>query len=240
MKRKELKLKSRKELSGNVFKLFLCLLVIAVFSYVSINISVNLTFAPMLKILNKLPLNTEMSLSYVKNFMISNLLSIPPITYVWTAIIIIFSSIVLPALQFSFNKLCLELSRGKEISFSNFFENISKLRIILKIFLLALLQQILIVLWTLLFIIPGIIKSFSYSMSYYVLMDNPNMTPCEALKESQRLMVGHKWKFFVLGLSFIWWNILAVLTLGIAYIYVIPYTQITYANFYNSLQLKTQ
>lgn len=102
-------------------------------------------------------------------------------------------------------------------------------------FLLYLLNSIFVALWTLLFIIPGIIKSFAYSMSPYILADNPNMTQKEARKQSERLMNGNKFRLFCLELSFIGWIFLSILTCGILLIWVIPYMQTAVAAFYDDL-----
>lgn len=91
-------------------------------------------------------------------------------------------------------------------------------------------------LWSLLFVIPGIIKSFSYSMSTYILAENKGKPALECIKESQEMTEGHKMDLFVLGLSFIGWGFLCVITFGIAAIWVLPYAQATYANAYNSLK----
>lgn len=90
-------------------------------------------------------------------------------------------------------------------------------------------------LWTLLFIIPGIIKSYSYCMSFYILADHPEITVREALNESKRMTQGHKMDLFILQLSFIGWGILATLTFGIGYFWLIPYMQVTMANTYKKL-----
>lgn len=105
-----------------------------------------------------------------------------------------------------------------------------------KAFVLNLLTGIYIFLWSLLFIIPGIIKQYEYSMSFYILADHPEMTASEAIRESRRIMNGHKMDYFVLILSFIGWNLLSAFTFGIAGIYVIPYMQATCANFYNDIK----
>ena len=91
-------------------------------------------------------------------------------------------------------------------------------------------------LWTLLFVIPGIIKTLSYSMAYYVLAENPQMSANEALNESKAIMDGHKMDLFVLYLSSIPWMLLGSITLGIAYIYVMPYMQLTITNFYHKIK----
>lgn len=96
-------------------------------------------------------------------------------------------------------------------------------------------QLLWVFLWTLLFIIPGIIKSYSYCMSFYILADHPEITVREALNESKRMTQGHKLDLFILQLSFIGWGILATLTFGIGYFWLIPYMQVTMANTYKKL-----
>ena len=91
-------------------------------------------------------------------------------------------------------------------------------------------------LWSLLLIVPGIIKSLSYSMAMYILAENKGKGALECINESKALTNGHKGELFVLGLSFIGWMLLGYITLGIVYIWVIPYMQATYANAYQSLK----
>ena len=91
-------------------------------------------------------------------------------------------------------------------------------------------------LWTLLFIIPGIIKSISYSMSLYILAENKGKGALECINESKAMTEGHKMDLFVLSLSFLGWILLGILTLGIAFIWIIPYMNATYMNAYNSLK----
>jgi len=91
-------------------------------------------------------------------------------------------------------------------------------------------------LWSLLFIIPGIIKAISYSMSMYILAENKGKPALECIKESKEMTQGHKSELFVLGLSFIGWMLLGSLTLGIGYIWILPYMNTTYANAYKSLK----
>ena len=91
-------------------------------------------------------------------------------------------------------------------------------------------------LWMLLFIIPGIIMSYSYIMTPYIIAENPNASAKAAMKKSVRMMKGHKWELFVLQLSFIGWGVLTVLTFGILAIYVVPYMEASVANFYQSLK----
>lgn len=105
-------------------------------------------------------------------------------------------------------------------------------------FCVYLLMTVFTFLWTLLFIIPGIIKSISYSMSYYILAENPELSASEVINRSKELTQGHKWDIFVTYLSFIGWGILACLTLGIGYLWLTPYMNITMANVYKQLSDK--
>lgn len=98
------------------------------------------------------------------------------------------------------------------------------------------MMTLFIMLWSLLFIIPGIIKSFSYAMMPYIMMDDPNKTWKEALAESKQMMNGHKWDFFVLIMSFFGWILLVALTWGILIVYAGPYMQQAEANFYRALK----
>ena len=97
------------------------------------------------------------------------------------------------------------------------------------------LSQLFIFLWSLLFIIPGIIASYRYSMVPYILAENPDMSPKDAISLSKVLMIGNKWRLFCLNLSFIGWDILCVLTLGVLYIWVSPYKHAALAAFYRSI-----
>lgn len=102
--------------------------------------------------------------------------------------------------------------------------------------LAGILYTIYIALWSLLFCIPGIIKTYSYSMTFYILNDHPEMTANEAITESRRIMNGNKWRLFCLDFSFIGWMILSAFTFGILMIYVVPYMQAARAAFYESIK----
>lgn len=99
-----------------------------------------------------------------------------------------------------------------------------------------LLTSVFIVLWSLLFLIPGIIKCFSYAMTPYILIEHPEMSVNKAIDESIYLMDGHKFDYFYLGLSFIGWIILSIMSFGIGFIWLIPYMQTTMAAFYADLK----
>lgn len=83
-----------------------------------------------------------------------------------------------------------------------------------------------------------IVKGYLYSLSYYILNDNPNMTGKEIVEESERLMRGNRWRFFWLGLTFLGWAILAGFTLGIGMLWLMPYMIISMVCFYEDLSGK--
>lgn len=90
-------------------------------------------------------------------------------------------------------------------------------------------------LWTLLFIIPGIVKSYSYAMTPFIMAENPDMTANEAITASRQLMDGHKIELFWLNLTFFGWSLLCVLTLGIGYLFLNPYMNAAHAAFYRDI-----
>ena len=101
----------------------------------------------------------------------------------------------------------------------------------------AFLTDLFIWLWSLLFIVPGIIKAYQYRLVPYIMSENPEMSFRDAQAESARLMNGNKWKTFVLDLSFIGWDILSIFTWGLLEIFfVAPYKASTHAALYESIK----
>ena len=107
----------------------------------------------------------------------------------------------------------LNLVDNKDAVFSDLFSQFDRLG---AGFCMNFLTGLYIVLWTLLFIIPGIIKSFSYAMAPYILAEHPEMTASEAITESRRMMDGNKWRLFCLDFSFIGWDLLCSLPVIVA------------------------
>lgn len=130
--------------------------------------------------------------------------------------------------------LFLDFARGEKIENSKLFDGYTNG--FQRIFTTGLLQFIYSVLWYLLLIIPGIIKSYSYSMTYYILKDNPELKNNAAIEKSMQMMDGHKMDLFLLHLSFIGWAILCLLTMGIGFIFLIPYMYTAQAHFYEDLK----
>ena len=131
--------------------------------------------------------------------------------------------------------LSLKVVNREEVRVENGFEGFSNYGKSLGLFLLQVLY---VLLWSLLLIIPGIIKGIGYSMSFYILAENPEIGISDALKESERITNGYKMDLFILALSFLGWALVCILTCGIGYFWLIPYMQVTYANTYKKLSTK--
>lgn len=138
-----------------------------------------------------------------------------------------------PAFGLSLAVIYLDLTKGAKPQISRVFDGFYDLWSSIKV---SFFVGVFTLLWSLLFIIPGIVKAYSYSMAYYILAENKGMPALEAIRHSKEMMDGHKMDLFVLSLSFIGWNLLGIITFGIAYIWVVPYALATMTNFYNAIK----
>ena len=146
---------------------------------------------------------------------------------------IIATVIITPAFTLSVARVYLDVVKGNTPKAADAFCGFNDFWAAFKVtFLVGLFTF----LWSLLFVIPGIIKALSYSMSLYILAENKGKPALECINESKAMTEGHKAELFVLGLSFYGWLLLCGITFGIAYIWVGPYMQATYINAYNSLK----
>jgi uncharacterized membrane protein len=98
------------------------------------------------------------------------------------------------------------------------------------------MQSLLIFLWSLLFVIPGIVKSYSYALVYYIKAENPEMDWRQCLSGSEIMMKGNKWRLFKLHFSFIGWMFLSLFTLGIGSLWVNAYMQVSTAVLYEEIK----
>ena len=126
-------------------------------------------------------------------------------------------------------KFNLNLVDKKNAAFETLFEYFSHWKTTT---IARLLRALYVFLWSLLFIIPGIVAGFSYAMTDYILAEDPELTADEAISQSKSLMMGNKWRFFCLQYIFIGWDILATLAFGIGHLWLTPYKQAAYAAFY--------
>ena len=129
-------------------------------------------------------------------------------------------------------KFNLNLVDKKNAAFETLFEYFSRWKTTT---IARLLRALYVFLWSLLFIIPGIVAGFSYAMTDYILAEDPELTADEAISQSKSIMTGNKWRFFCLQFSFIGWDILATLAFGIGHLWLTPYKQAAYAAFYREV-----
>ena len=145
----------------------------------------------------------------------------------------VISLLVGAPLALGFIIFSLNFTRKKEAKIVDLFQGFNNYKTVLLTYLLVLAN---VILRMLLLIVPGIIAAFSYSMVFYILADNPDISPTNALKKSKEMMMGYKWKIFFLGLSFLGWALLAILTLGIGLLWLMPYIQVSTINFYEDIK----
>lgn len=100
-----------------------------------------------------------------------------------------------------------------------------------------IVRTVYIILWSLLLIVPGIIAALRYSMALYILHDSPGLSGMEALNQSKELMAGYEGKLFMLYLSFVGWAVLCAFTLGIGFLWLMPYMKASEANFYEDIRV---
>jgi len=100
----------------------------------------------------------------------------------------------------------------------------------------SLLYTLYVILWSLLLIVPGIVKAYSYAMTPYIMYDRPDLDADDCIHESRMMMKGKKWKLFCMDMSFIGWVILCLLTLGIGFLWLQPYIEASHAKFYEELK----
>ena len=138
-------------------------------------------------------------------------------------------------LTWGFQTLFLGAVRGGEATAKDMFEGYNK-ELFSRVLTTTLLYYVYVFLWSLLLLIPGCIKAYSYAMTPYILKDNPEMKNNAAIEESMRMMDGHKLELFLLDLSFIGWALLSFLTCGIGFLWLAPYMSMARVNFYEDLK----
>lgn len=144
-----------------------------------------------------------------------------------------FWGLVLLPLSWGFWVLFLSMAHGEQVEIGQMFDCFKDYK---RLWTTLFLQGLYTWLWSLLLLIPGIIKQYSYAMTVFVLKDNPDMKNNEAIEKSMELMDGHKMKLFLLDLSMIGWYILSICTLGIGLFFLIPYIYTAHAHFYEDLK----
>lgn len=158
-----------------------------------------------------------------------------PIIMVASVVIVLYALLVIiigGAVTLGYCKFNLTLVDGDKPQFMDLFSGFDRFG---AGFCVQFLRGLYTFLWSLLFIIPGIVAHYRYAMAAYILQEHPDMTASEAIESSKQLMVGNKWRLFCLEFSFIGWDILCSLTLGIGFLVLNPYKEAAYAAFYREI-----
>jgi uncharacterized membrane protein len=127
----------------------------------------------------------------------------------------------------------LALSRKQEVKLELVFDGFKRFSVSLVAYLLTVLFTLL---WALLLVIPGVIASLSYAMTFYIIADDVTISAQDAIKKSKKMMYGNKWKLFCMDLRFLGWGLLCILTLGIGFLWLFPYMQISLTKFYDDVK----
>lgn len=139
-------------------------------------------------------------------------------------------------MMYGYSIVMLSVMRGGEMNIGGLFDGFNDFG---RIVGTKLLQAIYTFLWTLLLVIPGIIKNYSYAMTDFILKDQSELANNAAIEKSMAMMDGNKMKLFLLDLSFIGWAILCLFTFGIGFLFLQPYVQSAHAAFYEDLKAQT-
>ena len=181
----------------------------------------------------KLPVLTTLVLSLIGVFTsYSGNIAVSAIYFAFGSLIALFVSL---NLDYGFEVAMLRFNRGRENTLNETF-NAGLVEDYGRVLGIMLLQALYVILWMLLLIIPGIIKSYAYAMTNFIAEDNPELSPMECIDRSMAMMKGHKWELFLLDLSYIGWIILGVLSLGIGLLWIIPWMQMAHVKFYEELK----
>lgn len=159
------------------------------------------------------------------------LMGIVSILLIWAVVQLFVGSFVsLGLIQYNLN-----LIDGKEATVGQLF---SKAYMFGKALWLRIRTALFVFLWSLLLVIPGIIKAYAYSMAGYIMTENPEMSAKEAMEVSQQMMRGNKWRLFCLQFSFFGWMIVGTLTMGIGFLWINPYMNAAVTAFYDDISRK--
>lgn len=144
-------------------------------------------------------------------------------------------SIVSMMLTVGFSFFCLNVSRGAKASAGNLLDTFG---IFFKVLALSIVTGILVMLWSFLLVIPGIIAAYRYSFAIYILLDDPGKSVMQCIRESKEMTQGWKWELFVLDLSFIGWSLLTVIPF--VSIYTMPYMELSRTTYYCRISGRTE
>lgn len=145
----------------------------------------------------------------------------------------VISIVVICLFYFGYVSYFLKISRNEKVGVEELW---SKPKMFFKCLVVTILITIILCVGYVLLIIPGIILSLCYSMTYYIMLDDEKISPIKAMKKSREMMRGHKRELFCLIMSFVGWFLLSILTCFILLIWIVPYINTSIANFYNKIK----
>lgn len=173
----------------------------------------------------------------------ASLVNLPPWVSVWLAsgtLMLVLCAVAISllllavgsAVSVGYARFNLKLVDGERPQMGDLFEYFSWFKTALCARLLTILYTFL---WSLLLVIPGIVASYSYAMTPYILAEYPQLTASQAIQRSKELMQGNRWRLFCLRISFIGWTILCAFTFGIGSLVLTPYEEAATAAFYRDI-----
>ena len=231
MKSRDFKARAKEALKGKWFVAIIASFIASMFGVGGGSFSISLPAVD--------PSETEESATVLANLTSQQSLEDPNaylIIFAVAAVVVLFamvaSLIISSIVRVGYAQFNLDIIDGADARVGTLFSRTKQMGVAIRTMLLMIFRVAL----GFLFIIPGIVMSFSYAMADYVLADNPDMNAREVLKESRRIMRGNRFKLFCLILSFIGPALLCVLTLGIGFIWYVPYQNATVAAFYREAQ----
>ena len=166
--------------------------------------------------------------SAIGNFLLENAKVIVLAFLIASIFSIVFGCVV----EIGYKRFHLNLIDGKEVSLKNLFQNFYNWK---RILCAVFLEILYVTIGFLLFIVPGIVAIYNYSMVSYILAEYPELSASEALRKSKEMMKGNRWRLFCLEISFIGWEILCAFSLGIGQLFLVPYKETAIAAFYREV-----
>jgi len=222
MDRKEIKSLAKEKIKGNIWNILWPLLIIMVIS----SILTDLVGGGSLYTIDVDKLRNLSTIDYES---LMSITTYNPTAQAWSLVV----EIIMGIASAGYLKYLLNFVRDGSAEFNDIIEVVKKKW--LQILLAEILVSVIVGLFSLLFIIPGIIMGFAYAMVTYLIIDT-DIEAKDALKKSKEMMKGYKWDYFVFNLSFIGWYLLVPFTLGIILIWLVPYVRVAQALYYDNLK----
>jgi len=191
-----------------------------------------ITFLPTVTASYTLPFLEEFSEALARGIRVGNL------TFSFHSGVLGFAAFILGGvLELGYAGFLLKQHDGQNTEFNDLFSQFERFG---QGFAQHFLRSLYVTLWSLLLIVPGIVKSYSYAMTPFIMAENPNLTASQAIDLSAQMMDGHKMDLFILDLTFLGWSILADITANLGHLLLNPYKNAARAAFYRQLQVENR